>query len=252
MLRYLRFGFLYFLLVFFIFHSAFANENISNHEVLGASTAKTKQIVTNSETESLDTKNPEKIEAKKLYDLFNKSYFKTIAQIQCLKDLSCINSEDDVLKYSVYNVKLLQKLEALASKNNLWAMYYRGLISYERALDYADRASYIRDRDFIFTAMVLNRKRDEQFYEAKKFFIMPANAKLPEACQYMGNIYAQGFGFPPDKEKAMEFYYFAAKGFIDQSRLLEAQIVLNAMTETSISTDARTVEIYAKVHKNIR
>jgi hypothetical protein len=245
----LRFAYRVLLALCFI-NYAIANEHSIGHEELDVNVTKKNQSIV--KTEEVNIKTREEIEAKKLYTLFNKSYLKTIAQIQCLKNPSCLNSEDDVLKYSVYNIKLLQKLENFAAKNNLWAMYYRGLISYERAMDYADRASYIRDRDFIFTAMVLNRMRDEQFHVAKQFFNTPANLKLPEACQYMGNIYAKGLGLQPDKEKAMDFYYCAAKGFIELNRMLETQIVLNAMTETAISTDARTVDIYAKVNKNIR
>ncbi len=198
--------------------------------------------------------NPEqqKIEAKKNYDLFNKSYIKSIASIQCLKDIKCINSEDDVLKYSIFNIRFLHKLEDAAQKNDIWAMYYRGLIAYERALDYADRASYIQDRDFIFTAMVLNRYRDNQFQDAKKYLIEPAKARIPEACQIMGNIYAKGQGVKIGVQQAMDFYYCAGLEFINANRSLEAQITLKAMNETAIPTDARTVDIYAKLNKNNR
>jgi TPR repeat protein len=129
-------------------------------------------------------------------------------------------------------------------------MYYRGLIAYERAEDYADRASYVRDRDFIFTAMVLNRKRNEQFVDAKKFFTEPAKARIPEACQYMGNILAKGLGTKVNLDQAMDFYYCAALEYINADRSLEAQIVLKMMTETGKPTDARTVDVFAKVYKN--
>jgi hypothetical protein len=194
----------------------------------------------------------QKIEAKKIYDLFNKSYIKSIASIQCLKDVNCINSEDDVLKYSIFNIRLLQKLEVAAQKNDIWAMYYRGLIAYERAQDYADRASYIQDRDFIFTAMILNRYRDNQFQDAKKYLVEPAKVRIPEACQLMGNIYAKGLGIRIEVQQAMDFYYCAGLEFINANRNLEAQIILKAMNETTIPTDARTVDIYAKLNKNNR
>jgi hypothetical protein len=194
----------------------------------------------------------QKNEAKKLYDLFNKSYIKSIASIQCLKDIDCINSEDDVLKYSVFNIRLLHKLEEAAQKNDIWAMYYLGLIAYERAEDYADRASYIQDRDFIFTAMVLNRYRDDQFLRAKKFLKEPAKARIPEACQMMGNIYSKGLGVKVDVNQAMDFYYCAALEFMSASRNLEAEIILKSMNETTIPTDARIVDVYAKLNKNNR
>ena len=50
----------------------------------------------------------------------------------------------------------------------------------------------------------------------------------------------------------MDFYYCAAIEYLDANRSLEAQIVLKAMTETADPTDARTVDVYAKVNKNIR
>jgi TPR repeat protein len=194
----------------------------------------------------------QKNEAKKIYDLFNKSFVKSIASIQCLKDIDCINSEDDVLKYSVFNIRLLYKLEEAAQKNDIWAMYYIGLIAYERAEDYADRASYIRDRDFIFTAMVLNRYKDDQYIRAKKFLKEPAKARIPEACQMMGNIYSKGLGVKVDVNQAMDFYYCAALEFMSADRNLEAEIILKSMNETTIPTDARIVDVYAKLNKNNR
>jgi len=242
-------GTLLFVMVFSM-RLAIAHDEPSDHTPVAPSEKKETHKVAKSGVVA-DTK-PDPAKAKKLYDLFNKSYIKTIAQIQCLKDLECINSEDDVLKYSIYNVKLLLKLEELVDKKDLWAMYYRGLISFERGTDYADRAGLIRDRDFIFTAMVLNRKRDEQYAEARKFFKEPAKARFPEACQAMGNIYAHGYGTPINREQAMDFYYCAAIEYLAANRSLEAQIVLKDMSETGTPTDARTVDIYAKVNKNIR
>jgi hypothetical protein len=238
-------------------HSAMAEEpakvisSESAHQLLSNSQVNKQQNTLNDKTKQSNTEQ-QKTQAKKNYDLFNKSYVKSIASIQCLKDVDCINSEDDVLKYSIFNVRLLQKLEDAAQKNDIWAMYYRGLIAYERAQDYADRASYIQDRDFIFTAMILNRYRDNQFQDAKKFLAEPAKLRIPEACQILGNIYAKGLGVKVDVQQAMDFYYCAGLEFINANRDLEAQITLKAMNETTIPTDARTVDIYAKLNKNNR
>jgi hypothetical protein len=242
------FGPTVFLLALF-FSPAFAADEQPGGKTQVAPVQKNEKKIVNTSPVIVDT-GASKAQSEKLYTLFNKSYTKTIAQIQCLKDLECINSEDDVLKYSIFNIRLLQKLEDIAAKNDLWAMYYRGLIAYERAEDYADRASYVRDRDFIFTAMVLNRKRNEQFVEAKKFLTEPAAARIPEACQYMGNILAKGLGTKVNIDRAMDFYYCAALEYINADRSLEARIALKMMTQTGTPTDARTVDVFAKINKN--
>jgi len=223
----------------------------NSNKILNKSAENKQQNPINDKTQK-SIANQQKIEAKKIYDLFNKSYIKSIASIQCLKDENCINSEDDVLKYSIFNIRLLEKLDVAARKNDLWAMYYRGLIAYERAQDYADRASYIQDRDFIFTAMVLNRYRDIQYQDAKKYLLEPAKARIPEACQLMGNIYSKGLGIKIQVQQAMDFYYCAGLEYIKADRNLEAQITLKAMNETTIPTDARIVDVYAKLNKNNR
>ncbi len=238
-------------------HSVVADESAKVESQESAKKILTQAPVNKQQSPPIDktkkaTPEQQKKEAKKMYDLFNKSYIKSIASIQCLKDSKCINSEDDVLKYSVFYLRFLHKLEDAAEKNDIWAMYYRGLIAYERAQDYADRASYIQDRDFIFTAMTLNRYRDYQFQDAQKYLVEPAKARIPEACQMLGNIYAKGLGRKVEVQQAMDFYYCAGLEFVSANRDLEAQITLKAMNEIAIPTDARTVDVYAKLNKNNR
>ena len=208
--------------------------------------AKTEASPAKEDPSQVVTKVPE---AKKLYELYLKTHIRTIEAVQCLKDAKCIKPEDEVLKYSVIDVKLLKKLESLAANNDLLAKYYRGLIAYEQGLDYKDRASYIRDRDFITTAGILNKNADTQFKLAKKYFQDPAVARNPDACMYLGDIYTKGYGLKANKEAAMSNYYCAALEYLKKDQQLEAQIILRKMTEVGDPVDARSVEIYAKIHR---
>jgi len=133
-------------------------------------------------------------------------------------------------------------------KNDIYAMYYRGLIAYERGLDYKDRASYIRDRDFISTANILNVYGNIQFRDARKYLQGPANAKHTEACKYLGEIYAKGYGMTRNPETAMVYFYCAALQYLKEGKKLNAELILKYMTETGIPNDARTVDVYAKIH----
>jgi hypothetical protein len=201
-----------------------------------------------SKSESEASKVLKEAQAKRLYELFNKSFNRTQIAVFCLKDQDCYKPEDEVLKFSEINIKLLQKLEDLVAKNDIYAMYYRGLIAYERGLDYKDRASYIRDRDFISTANILNVYGNIQFRDARKYFQVPANAKHTEACKYLGEIYAKGYGVTRNPETAMGHFYCAALQYLKEGKNLNAELILKNMTETGIPNDARTVDIYAKIH----
>jgi hypothetical protein len=68
----------------------------------------------------------------------------------------------------------------------------------------------------------------------------------------LGNIYAKGLGRKVEVQQAMDFYYCAGLEFVSANRDLEAQITLKAMNEIAIPTDARTVDVYAKLNKNNR
>ena len=59
-------------------------------------------------------------------------------------------------------------------------------------------------------------------------------------------------GVKVDVNQAMDFYYCAALEFMSADRNLEAEIILKSMNETTIPTDARIVDVYAKLNKNNR
>ena len=71
-------------------------------------------------------------EARKLYRRYKKNYDKAIIAIACVRSPKCIEPEDEVLRYSQDALKVLQKLDQLASEGDVAASFYRGLIAFER------------------------------------------------------------------------------------------------------------------------
>ena len=54
-------------------------------------------------------------EAKKLYKRYKRASEKTIIAIACVRSPSCIEPEDEVLRYSKDALRILQKLDVLAA-----------------------------------------------------------------------------------------------------------------------------------------
>ncbi|NQW58246.1 MAG: hypothetical protein HQ456_05990 [Polynucleobacter sp.] len=49
-------------------------------------------------------------------------------------------------------------------------------------------------------------------------------------------------------ETAMVHFYCAALQYLKEGKKLNAELILKYMTETGIPNDARTVDVYAKIH----
>ena len=187
-------------------------------------------------------------EAKKLYRRYNRAYDKTVIAIACVRSPKCIEPEDEVLRYSKDALHILQKLDALAAEGDVQANYYRGLIAYERGKYYDAQAEIITHPDFILTATVYRRYAKEQFLIAEKYFSVPAKAMNPFACRYLGDIYSSTILGAPRKDKATNFYYTAAIGFLDQGNKVDGAKMYTAMKENANPADSRIVQVYAKLH----
>jgi hypothetical protein len=187
-------------------------------------------------------------EAKKLYRRYNRAYNKTVVAIACVRNPKCIEPEDEVLRYSKEALRILQKLDTLAAEGDVQASYYRGLIAYERGRFYDTQASVITHPDFILSATVYRRYSREQFLLAEKYFSVPAKLMNPFACRYMGDIYSSTILGQPRKDKATNYYYTAAIGFIDQGNKIEGAKMYTAMKENANPADPRIVKVYAKLH----
>ena len=187
-------------------------------------------------------------ESKKLDRRYKRSYDKTVVAIACVRDPKCIEPEDEVLRHSKDSLNILNKLDALAAEGDIQANYYRGLIAYERGKYYDAQATIITHPDFILTATVYRRYAKEQFGVAEKYLSVPAKALNPFACRYMGDIYSSTILGSPRKDKATNYYYSAAIGFLDQGNKVDGAKMYIAMKENANPADSRIVQVYAKLH----
>ncbi|HME57545.1 MAG TPA: chitobiase/beta-hexosaminidase C-terminal domain-containing protein, partial [Terracidiphilus sp.] len=60
-------------------------------------------------------------------------------------------------------------------------------------------------------------QNDHRYAEARKYFNKACDGKLYDACKYLGDLYAQGLGGPPDKQKAREIYQEACDGKVAEA-----------------------------------
>ncbi len=187
-------------------------------------------------------------EAKKLYRRYNRAYNKTVVAIACVRDPKCVEPEDEVLRFSKEALQILQKLDVLAAEGDVQANYYRGLIAFERGRYYDTQATVITHPDFILSATVYRRYAREQFLLAEKYFSVPAKLSNPFACRYMGDIYSSTILGQPRKDKATNYYYTAAIGFIEQGNKIEGAKMYTAMKDNANPADSRIVKVYAKLH----
>jgi len=112
------------------------------------------------------------------------------------------------------------------------------------------RANLITDPDFILSATVLRRYSVDQFRLAEKNLSINAAQKNPDACKYLGDIADQGYSGVMNKDKATDFYYCAAMAYLDQGKKNAAADMYNAMKNTAVHNDPRTIEIYARLHND--
>lgn len=232
-------------MAFLICHTAFANDA---HPPVTAVEHDAPQSKKSGATDSGEPFVGPATEAKKLYKRYKRASERAITAIACVRSPSCIEPEDEVLRYSKEALRIMQKLDALATEGDTQASYYRGLIAYERGRYYDSQAELITHPDFILTATVYRRYAREQFLLAEKNLAVPAKQNNPYACRYMGDIYSSTILGAPRKDKATNFYYTAAIEFIKQGNKIEGANMYNAMKENANPADSRIVEVYAKLH----
>ena len=189
-------------------------------------------------------------EAEKLYQRYVRLHGKMVLAIACVQNPKCIEPEDEVYKYSSALVRITDRLDDLVKQKDLDASYYRGLIAYERGRYYVGRAMLITDPDFILSATVFRRHSLDQFRIAEKNLTINAALKNPDACKYLGDIADQGYLGLKNKDKATDYYYCAAMAYLDQGKKNAAADMYNAMKNTALHNDPRTIEIYARLHND--
>ena len=189
-------------------------------------------------------------EAEKLFHRYQRLYGKMILAIACVQNPTCIQPEDEVIKYNMAIIRVTDRLDDLVKQKDLDASYYRGLIAYERGKYYVGRATLITDPDFILSATVFRRYALDQFRLAEKNLMINAASKNPDACKYLGEIADLGYVGVKNKDKATDFYYCAAMSYLDIGKKNAAADMYNAMRNSAIHNDPRTIEVYARLHNN--
>jgi hypothetical protein len=200
--------------------------------------------------EAVKPKAKSQSEAEKLYHRYQRLYGKMILAIACVQNPKCIQPEDEVIKYNIAIIRVTDRLDDLVKQKDLDASYYRGLIAYERGKYYVGRATLITDPDFILSATVFRRYALDQFRLAEKNLMINAAIKNPDACKYLGEIADLGYVGVKNKDKATDFYYCAAMGYLDTGKKNAAADMYNAMRNSAIHNDPRTIEVYARLHNN--
>jgi len=201
-------------------------------------------------SESVKPKAKPQSEAEKLFYRYQRLYGKMILAIVCVQNPKCIQPEDEVIKYNIAIIRVTDRLDDLVKQKDLDASYYRGLIAYERGKYYVGRATLITDPDFILSATVFRRYALDQFRLAEKNLMINAAIKNPDACKYLGEIADLGYVGIKNKDKATDFYYCAAMGYLDMEKKNAAADMYNAMRNSAIHNDPRTIEVYARLHNN--
>ncbi len=189
-------------------------------------------------------------DAEKLYHRYQRLHGKMILAIACVQNPKCIQPEDEVIKYNIAIIRVTDRLDDLVKEKDLDASYYRGLIAYERGKFYVGRATLITDPDFILSATVFRRYALDQFKLAEKNLMINAAIKNPDACKYLGEIADLGYVGIKNKDKATDFYYCAAMSYLDIGKKNAAADMYNAMRNSAIHNDPRTIEVYARLHNN--
>ena len=201
-------------------------------------------------SEAVKPKAKPQSESEKLFHRYQRLYGKMILAIACVQNPKCIQPEDEVIKYNIAIIRVTDRLDDLVKQKDLDASYYRGLIAYERGKYYFGRATLITDPDFILSATVFRRYALDQFRLAEKNLMINAAIKNPDACKYLGEIADLGYVGVKNKDKATDFYYCAAMGYLDTGKKNAAADMYNAMRNSAIHNDPRTIEVYARLHNN--
>ena len=201
-------------------------------------------------SEAVKPKTKPQSEAEKLFHRYQRLYGKMILAITCVQNPKCIQPEDEVIKYNMAIIRVTDRLDDLVKQKDLDASYYRGLIAYERGKYYVGRATLITDPDFILSATVFRRYALDQFRLAEKNLMINASSKNPDACKYLGEIADLGYVGVKNKDKATDFYYCAAMSYLDIGKKNAAADMYNAMRNSAIHNDPRTIEVYARLHNN--
>jgi len=166
----------------------------------------------------------------------------------CIFDPKCISSDRKVLDLFVQRRELLDRIAARAERGDLEAGYWRGSVAMEQGKRQMQRGEIQSDdlgsrKEAMYIAAV----GAEEFRLAARFLKPPADKGMPEACERLAEILAQGMGLAPDVKRAAEYYRCAGLGYLKEGRKDEAALVVGKMRGFLPGNHMYVVELYARL-----
>ncbi|NBO45403.1 MAG: sel1 repeat family protein, partial [Betaproteobacteria bacterium] len=166
----------------------------------------------------------------------------------CIFDPKCLSSDRKVLQLMVQRREVLERLAARAQQGDLEAGYWRGTIAMEQARRQVNRGELNSDDlGARKEAMLITAVGAEEFRTAARFLQSPADKGMPDACDRIAEILANGYGMFADIKRAAEYYRCAGLGFLKEGRKDEVAQVIGKMRGFLPPNHMYIVELYAKL-----
>jgi TPR repeat protein len=220
----------------------------SEQAVKPAASGAAKSASTKAGKDGKDAKDEDSRSSKELATAYQRLSEQAEKATACIFDPKCLSSDRKVLQLMVQRRELLDRLAARAQKGDLEAGYWRGTIAMELARRQVNRGELNSDDlGARKEAMLITAFGAEEFRTAAKFLQAPADKGLPDACDRIAEILAQGYGVHPDIKRAAEYYRCAGLGFLKEGRKDEVAQVIGKMRGFLPSNHMYIVELYAKL-----
>lgn len=220
----------------------------SEQAVKPAASGAAKSASTKAGKDGKDAKDEDSRSSKELASAYQRLSEQAEKATACIFDPKCLSSDRKVLQLMVQRRELLDRLAARAQKGDLEAGYWRGTIAMELARRQVNRGELNSDDlGSRKEAMLITAFGAEEFRTAAKFLQAPADKGLPDACDRIAEILAQGYGVHPDIKRAAEYYRCAGLGFLKEGRKDEVAQVIGKMRGFLPSNHMYIVELYAKL-----
>lgn len=220
----------------------------SEQAVKPAASGAAKSASTKAGKDGKDAKDEDSRSSKELASAYQRLSEQAEKATACIFDPKCLSSDRKVLQLMVQRRELLDRLAARAQKGDLEAGYWRGTIAMELARRQVNRGELNSDDlGARKEAMLITAFGAEEFRTAAKFLQAPADKGLPDACDRIAEILAQGYGVHPDIKRAAEYYRCAGLGFLKEGRKDEVAQVIGKMRGFLPSNHMYIVELYAKL-----
>ena len=237
-----------FCIAFLMSGAAFAASSSGSSPSPAASTPATKAAPSKASKEGKEHKDDDARSSRELAALYQSLSEQAEKATACIFDPKCLSSDRKVLQLMVQRREVLDRLAARAEKGDLEAAYWRGSIAMELARRQVNRGElFSDDLGSRKEAMLITALGAEEFRSAVRFLKAPADQGMPDACNRIAEILANGYGMHADTKRAAEYYRCAGLGFLKEGRKDEVAQVIGKMRGFLPSNHMYVVELYAKL-----